>query len=63
MLGRIESEINKYTDENIGQKRIVLLTVKTEKKSCLKDIDRIGKYQNREIIGRKRNIVYDSQKI
>jgi len=46
LLGRIESEINKYTDENIGQKRIVLLTVKTEKKSSLKDIDRIGKYKN-----------------
>jgi len=53
LLGRIESEINKYTDENIGQKRIVLLTVKTEKKSCLKDVDRIGKYKIGKSLGEK----------
>ena len=53
LLGRIESEINKYTNENIGQKRIVLLTVKTEKKSCLKDVDRIGKYKIGKSLGEK----------
>lgn len=53
LLGRIESEINKYTDENIGQKRIVLLTVKTEKKSSLKDVDRIGKYKIKKSLGEK----------
>ena len=53
LLERIESEINKYTDENIGQKRIVLLTVKTEKKSCLKDVDRIGKYKIGKSLGEK----------
>lgn len=53
LLGRIESEINKYTDEDIEQKRIVLLTVKTEKKSCLQDIDRIGKYKIGRLLGEK----------
>ena len=53
LLERIESEINKYTDEDIEQKRIVLLTVKTEKKSCLQDIDRIGKYKIGRLLGEK----------
>ncbi len=53
LLERIKSEINKYTDEDIEQKRIVLLTVKTERKSCLQDIDRIGKYKIRKSLGEK----------
>lgn len=45
LIKKIEDEIKKYTDENIGQKRIVILTVKTEKKSSLKDICKIGNYK------------------
>ena len=40
----IEEEITKYKNEKISLKRIVILTVKTEKKSILSNINEIGIY-------------------
>ena len=47
IISILEREIKRYTEEKISYDRIVILTVKTEKKSVLANIDKIGSYKIR----------------